>query len=95
MELYVFIISKYTLLRFSVYPVSEFRLIGHGSYHEPVEHPVPEVSAVELVAELAEVALQELGFQAVVYACECCLGVRYGDVYPRKHLSYVLRLYHA
>ena len=43
------------------------RWARYRGYHESVEQLVAKIPAVELVAELIEVLLQELGLDAVVY----------------------------
>ena len=45
----------------------KLRRAGDGSYHKPVKQLVSKVSAIELVAELIEVLLQELRLDTVVY----------------------------
>ena len=45
----------------------KLRCASDGSYHKPVKQLVSKVPAIELVAELVEVLLQELWLDTVVY----------------------------
>ena len=63
----------------------KLRRAGDGSYHKPVKQLVSKVSAIELVAELIEVLLQELRLDTVVYVLHQRLWVADCDVNPRKY----------
>ena len=72
-----------------MFKVSAVRSRNH---HQPLKQVLAEVAAVELVAELVQVLLQELRLDAVVHVGKQRLGVGNGDVYPGEHLADVLRV---
>jgi len=78
-----------------IYPMFERRLISGGCNEKPVKNMIAEVTPVEFVAELVQVLLEEFPSHAVIDVGEACIGVGYGDMYPRKHLPYVSLVYHA
>ena len=51
---------------------------------EPVKEPEAEMPSVELIAELVEVELQELGFYVMVRVQYASFGITDGNVHPRQ-----------
>ena len=52
---------------------------------EPVKEPEAQIPSVELMTELVEVELQELGFYVMVSVQYASLGIADGNVYPRQN----------
>ena len=52
---------------------------------EPVKEPEAQIPSVELITELVEVELQELGFYVMVSVQYASLGIADGNVYPRQN----------
>ena len=67
--------------------VFELRPIHTSAKFKPVKKPETEIPPVELVAELVEVQLKELGFYVMVGIKYASLGVADDDVYPREDFS--------
>ena len=57
---------------------------------ESVKEPEPEIPSVELVAELVEVQLQELGLYVMVRVQYASFGIADGNVHPRKDFPHTL-----
>ena len=72
----------------------EIRSIRRTYHQQPIKQVLAEVAAVELVAELIEVFLQELALDAMVHVRKQCLSIGNSDMHPWEHLAYVLRVYH-
>ena len=72
----------------------KIRSIRRTYHQQPIKQVLAEIAAVELVAELIEVFLQELSLDAVVHVGKQRLRIGNGDMHPWEHLAYVLRVYH-
>ena len=70
----------------------EVRAVRCTDHHQTVKQVLAKVAAVELVAELIQILLQELRTYAVIHVGQQRLGIRYGNMHPGQHTANVLRV---
>lgn len=71
----------------SVNSMFEARSISTCAKLKPFKKAEAEISSVELIAELIEIELEELGLDIVICVKNTTFGIADGYMYPREHLA--------